>query len=132
MNTTSRKLVWKLTGKQESCEHCNLAKVKQKSVPKTSSYFSDTEPGERLFLDTSNIKKPEALKSMGKSNWLMIVDETTKFKFSSFHETKNKMINPTCTLIHKLNSRDITTKVIRCDNAGENKSLEKIINRKYW
>ena len=101
-------------------------------MPKASSHFPATEPIEQLFLNLSNIKKPEALKSIGKSNWLMIVDETTKFKFSSFHETTNKMINSLCTLIHKLKSKDITTKAIRCDNAGENKTLEKITNGKDW
>ena len=131
-STTARKLGWKLTGKKESCESCSLAKSKQKAVPKASSHVSATEPGERLFLDLSKIKNPEALKSMGKSNWLMIVDETTKSKFSSFHETKNEMINPTCTFVGKLKNKDINAKVIRCYNDGENKSLEKITNGKYW
>ena len=62
----------------------------------------------------------------------MIVEETTKFKFRSCHETKNKKTNPTFILIHKLKSKDTTTKVMRYDNASENKSLEKIINGKDW
>ena len=32
----------------------------------------------------------------------------------------------TCALINKLKKKDVTTKVIRFDNAGENKSLEKV------
>ena len=40
------------------------------------------------------------------------------------------MINPTCTLINKLKKKDMTTKAIRCNNAGKNKSLEKVTNGK--
>ena len=94
------------------------------------SYAPATKPSDHVFLDISKIKKPEALKPHWKSNWRMIVDETTKFNFGSFHETKNGMINPTCTLIKKVKNMDITTKVIRCDNAGENKSLEKVMKGK--
>ena len=38
--TTASKLGWKLTGKQESCENCNIVKAKQKDVPKVSSMHS--------------------------------------------------------------------------------------------
>ena len=63
---------------------------------------------------------------------MMIVDETTKFKFSSFHKTKNGMMNPTCALINKLKKKDIRPKVIKCDDTDEKKSLEKVTNEKYW
>ena len=37
---TASKLGWKLMGKQESCENCNIVKAKQKDVPKVSSMYS--------------------------------------------------------------------------------------------
>jgi len=62
----------------------------------------------------------------------MIVNKVIKLKFSSFYTTKNGMINSTCILINKLKNKNISTNEIQCNNAGENKSLEKVINGKDW
>ena len=131
--TTAEKLGWKLTGKIETCESYSLAKSKQKAVPKISSHVKANAPGERMHIDLSKIKKPTELKTIGKSNWLIIVDELTKLKFSSFHETKGSIVAPICSLINKLKlNHSIITQYIRCDNAGENQTLEKVINGKDW
>ena len=83
-------LGWKLTGPNERCESCQVAKAKQKAVPKLSNHVPLTVPGERLFLDLSIIKTPREIKHIGKKNWLMIVDETTHIKFSNFYKTKKR------------------------------------------
>ena len=69
---------------------------------------------------------------MGKPNWFIVVDEKTKMKFSRFFATKNGIVEPTCMLIDKFEKINAITKYIRCDNAGENKTLEKTINGAKW
>ena len=83
------------------CNSCHVTKAKQKAVPNISTYESADKLGVRFYLDLSKIKKPENLKSIGKSNWLIIVDELSKLKFSSFFQTKNGIIEPTCVFLHK-------------------------------
>jgi len=129
---TAKALGWKLTGTSHPCSSCGMAKAKQKAVPKTSNHVKAEQPGERIFIDLSKIKKPEELKSMGKQNWYMIVDEKSNLKFSSFHQTKNEIANYTCIMLNKWKDSGIVTKYCRCDNAGENKTLEKTANGSKW
>ena len=84
--------------------------------------------GERFYLDLSTIKRPKELKTIGKSNWLMIVDELSKLKFSSFHYTKNVMVEPICVFFKCLQQNEYPVSFIRCNNAGENKMLDKHSN----
>jgi len=65
-------------------------------MSKFSNHVPTDKPGTRFFLDLSKIMKPSELKSMGKSNWLIIVDEMSKLKFSSFRLTKGATVEPTC------------------------------------
>ena len=68
--------------------------------------------------------KPSELKSIGKMNWLIIVDEMSKLKLSSFHLTKGAIVEKTCKLLLKFKNQGHPVEAIRCDNAGENKTLE--------
>jgi len=129
---TAKALGWKLTGVQYACASCQMAKAKQKSMPKESSHIKAQHPGERIFIDLSKISKPNELKAMGKQNWYMMVDEMSNLKFSSFHTTKNGIVDHTCRMLSKWRNENKVTKHIRCDNAGENKSIEKAINGSKW
>ena len=80
-------------------------------------------------MDLSKIKKLKELKSMGKQNWYMIVDEKSNLKFSSFHQIKSDIVNYTCLILNKWKNKIIVTKYCQCDNASENKTLEKTANR---
>ena len=97
-------------------------------MSKASTHDLSTSRGERVFIDSSKFKKTENVKHIVKTNWLMIVDEKTRLKFSSFHVTKNSVVEPLCTRIDEWKNKDVETKHVQCDNAGENKSLEKTIN----
>ena len=69
---------------------------------------------------------------MRKSNWLIIADELSKLKFSTFYQTKKGMIKPTCSFFNKIKSREnreCLLEFIRCDNAGKNQALNQHINR---
>ena len=114
------------------CDSCQASKAKQKAVPNVSNHVPADKPGQRFYLDLSKISKPAELKTMGKSNWLMIVNELSKLKFSIFHQTKKGMIEPTCVLFNNLKTNGYLTKIIRCDNAEENQSLQKHINGSSW
>ena len=76
-----------------------------------------------MYLDISSMRKP----SMGgRQNWVMLVDEATKYKKSFFLKKKNEQVEPIIDWIKALKARHkIQVKIIRCDNAGENKVLER-------
>ena len=55
----------------------------------------------------------------------MLVDEATKYKKSFFLKKKNEQVEPIIDLINALKARhEIKVKIIRYNNAGENKVLE--------
>ena len=62
----------------------------------------------------------------GRQHWVMLVDEATRYKKSSFLEKKNEQVEPIIEWIKDLKARHkIQVKIIRCDNAGENQVLER-------
>ena len=62
----------------------------------------------------------------GRQHWVMLVDEATKYKKSYFFKNKNEQFEPIIDWIKALKARhEIQVKIIRCDNAGENKVLER-------
>ena len=89
---SAKHLGWNLTGSICKCNSYYVAKAKQEAVPNISTYESANKPGVRFYLDLSKIKKPENLKSIGKSNWLIIADKLSKLKFSLFFQMKNRII----------------------------------------
>ena len=76
-----------------------------------------------MYLDISSMRKP----SMGgRQHWVMLVDEATKYKKSFFLKKKNEQVEPIIHWIKASKARHkIQVKLIRCDNAGENKVLER-------
>jgi hypothetical protein len=61
-----------------------------------------------------------------------MVDESTNLKIYHFHAKKDGMVEPTCELIKKLKNMEIEIKILRMDNAGENKLLQQRCESKYW
>ena len=70
-----------------------------------------------MYLDISSMRKP----SMGgRQHW------ATKYKKSFFMKKKNEQVEPIIDWIKALKARhEIQVKIIRCDDAGENKVLER-------
>jgi hypothetical protein len=62
----------------------------------------------------------------------VIVDERTGLKFSSFHQTKGGMVEPTCEKLHRWKEAGHPVKHVRLDNAGENKKLKARSNSADW
>ena len=62
----------------------------------------------------------------GRQHWVMLVDEATKYKKSFFLKKKNEQVEPIIDWMKALKARhEIQVKIIRCDNAGESKVLER-------
>ena len=60
----------------------------------------------------------------------MSVDEATKYKKSFFLKEKNEQVEPIIDWMKALKARHkIQVKIIRCDNAGENKVVERESNK---
>ena len=62
----------------------------------------------------------------------MIIDEKTGNKSTSFHESKDGMVLPTCVKFKDWEQQGIPVKTFRMDNAGENKKLVEALNSKDW
>ena len=117
------------------CEPCSAAKAKQKAVNKVSTRPKSTRPGEMLYLDISTIVPPQSIRNevkVKRNNWRLIVDAATNLSFSGFFDTKDGMVEPTCELLDKWQKAGMDIKVIRCDNASENKALEARMNSSDW
>ena len=127
MDATAKYYKVDLTGRVNNCQNCSLEKIRQKNIPKKNEYKSK-DPGERMYLDISSMRKP----SMGgRQHWVMLVDEATKYKKSFFLKKKNEQVEPIIDWIKALKARHkIQVKIIRCDNARENKVLERESDKK--
>ena len=63
----------------------------------------------------------------------MLVYEAKKYKKSFFLKKKNEQVKPIIDWIKALKVRhEIQVKIIRCDNAGENKALETESDKMIW
>ena len=113
---------WKLRNKMEPCEDCMLAKSRQKDVSKKPSEKSEAV-GERLMIDTTSVK---ATSIGGAKYWLVIMDDKSDFVWSYFLSKKSDQVQHVINLIKDLTARNHPVRNIRCDNAGENLSLEKM------
>ena len=122
MDATAKYYKVNLTGKDNNCLRCSLEKINQKNIPKKNE-DKNKNPGERMYLDISSMRKP----SMGRrQHWVMLVDEATKYKKSFFLKKKNEQVEPIIDWIKSLKAgHEIQVKIIRRDNAGENKVLER-------
>ena len=115
--------------RSKPCESCTVAKVNQKNVPKISDHVKSTRPGERMFLDLCSVKEDgkKVLK-----HWRIMVDEATGLKSTKFVKTKDGMVEPTLKELQRLKHQNKGVKYVRCDNGGENESLQKKIDSTEW
>ena len=118
----ARYLQVEMSGSMPPCENCAMGKARQKNVPKLNEHGSKI-PGERLYIDISSIK---ARSLSGSKFWLLVVDEATHMKWSFLLKSKDQTTDVMIPFIKELAAKYFKrVKYIRCDNAGENTSLEK-------
>ena len=121
LKKTAERLAWELNHEDSPCEDCLTGKAKRNNMNKAATNKS-TKAGERLMIDISSVKNN---RKNGKKYWLMVIDEASSMKWSYFLQNKADQTNCVISLIKELNSNEKTVKKIRCDNAGENQSLQK-------
>lgn len=128
----AKQLEWTITwGTSKPCEPCAQAKAKSKNIEskKEGPAANATEVNGQIYLDISSIKEKD-LKELtleqipSQNHWQIMVDELTGKKLSDFYRAKNHMVELTCELFNWLRQKGIPVKILRMDNAGENKSLE--------
>jgi hypothetical protein len=121
LNKTAAYYGVKLCGTLEPCYECSLAKIRQTNVGKDAKNRS-TVPGERLFVHRDE-------RFGGTKFWVLVVDDFMDKCWSFFVKRKSQMTKQLVLLIKKLRSDQRysikhVVKIIRCDDAGENKVLE--------
>ena len=117
---TAKMYNWVITTPEQTCEHCAMAKIRQTNIKKEGRTIT-TRAGERLFFDISSVNAT----SLGGSNyWNLIIDHHTNFKWPIFLKQKSDLAKKAMPLIKWLHLNNKEVKFIRCDNAGENKTLE--------
>ena len=90
------------------------------------SESKSTTKGERLYIDTSSVQ----VESLGGAKfWLLVVDDFTDMAWSYFLKAKIEVKSKIIQLIKDFRLNDVHVKKIRCDNAGENFSLQKFCDR---
>lgn len=65
-------------------------------------------------------------------NWRLLVDVYSELPFTSFHATKDAMIEPTLQQLNTWIQAGHNLKTIHCDNAGKSKKLESTSKEKEW
>ena len=118
----------------QTCESCATGKAKQKNVPQTSDHNLATKSNKQVFLDISTIKESKGDKkvTITRMNWLFVVDKYSDMKISSFHDTNNGIVEPTCDRFENWRQNGRPVKFIRCYNGVENVKLESRSNSKDW
>ena len=61
-----------------------------------------------------------------------MVDEYSGMKISSFHDTKNGIVEPTWEIFENWRQNVHPVKFIQCDSGGENVNIESRAKRKDW
>jgi len=116
-------------GTLKPCGYCDMAKARQREVPKISGGVPATKPNERMGLDITSVKVPnDIMATVTEPHWRIIVDELTGMKFSNFYKTKNQMVEQTAERFYSWKANGIPVKHLRMDNAGENKALQARVN----
>lgn len=122
---TSARLGMTLQGPFSPCHNCAVSNITQANTQKSSAAKA-TERGQRLCMDISSVKESS---SGGARFWLLMVDKATCFQWSYFLTAKKQVKDRVLELIKHLKNENVSIQQIRCDDAGENKSTQKLLEQ---
>jgi transposase InsO family protein len=127
MRATAKHYRLVLKGSYMVCTDCALAKARQKNVPKESHVVS-SKPGERFFLDISSTK---ATSFGGNKFWLLVIDHHTDMCWSYFLAAKSDLAEMVRMQFLELRQLKLIQDrpVVRCDNSGENRTLQEVLKQ---
>lgn len=113
---------WTVSGTLMPCAECQISNINKRPVPTSRTETKATAVGERIFIDGTSVQTP----SMGGNKyWHVVVDDYSHQVWSLFMPRKSDQVSRLYTFIKKMKGRGTPVKAIRCDNAGENKELQK-------
>ena len=120
---TANKLKIKLIDSENGnpCTDCTMAKLRIRNFGNDST--TSTEVGGTICMDISGVR---TVSYGGAKFWLLLLDEYSDFVWSFFLHTKDELGDTVISWINDL-SKVFTVKTIKCDNAGENKDLQKLV-----
>jgi hypothetical protein len=99
---------------------CSKGKAKRRKIAKVAKNVAAMKGG-RVFMDISSIN----VKSKGGNKfWLLLQDELTNCIWSFFLKQKSDLTIYECNWLQRTKKDGIKNQILRCDNAGENKSLQ--------
>jgi hypothetical protein len=113
------------------CESCANAKARQTNVPKISTGEKETVINGQWFHDSSTLKVHKGEKGSSKI-WDLTVDELTGIPFTGICNQKNEFVESMCQHNQAQTARGYPILIMRQDNAGENKKLEKRLQSADW
>ena len=123
LKPTANYMNLKLLGRLPPCEACAKAKIRQRNIQKKKIRKMPTKPGYRVFIDISSFKQASR---GGDRHWLIVVDEFSDYTHSFFLNKKSDQIKILPMRIKGIAKKyRIEIKMIRLENSGENKSLQK-------
>ena len=113
----------KLTGELRPCDGCMKAKARAKNVKKVSTTEA-TQPGERLYLDTTGPFKP----TLGGNLYdVKLVDQFSRKSWGAHVKKKSEVPKLVEKQFELFKGQGLTVKFLRCDNAGEHqKKLQEV------
>ena len=115
-----------LQGKLGECAGCALVKARAKANARSTKEHA-TEKGMRLFVDTAG---PLPKSRGGIKYWQVAVDDYTDRVWVNFSPSKTHMTGFVEKLVTKMQGRGLKVKYIRCDNVGENRTLQERLQSK--
>ncbi len=113
------------------CARCANAKARQKNVPKISTGEKATVINGRWLHDSSTLKVQKCEKGSSKI-WDLTVDELIGTPFNGIYNKKNEFVESMCQRIQAQTARGYPVLIMRQNNSGENKKLEKRIQHADW
>ncbi len=108
----------------EICEACAIAKARQKNTTQDSQgHGKSTIYNKKVYSDLSYIYGPNQKRAY-KYVWHLMIDSATGLGTDGFYKAKISFIEPACQQLQKWKTEGKEVKILRQDNAGENKLFE--------